>query len=137
MSLKASANTKTSKAMYARSKGEFIMSVPNWNKKLEEVLGYKTQEITKISPRTGNEYQTDAIATLNVVSTGSVDSLEDGKFRYSIVDTVKGLEYSIKTTNKVDVKFGTVLRFTMVVGGSTNSGGWYSADSVEEVKRSA
>ena len=46
------------------------MATPSWNKKLSEVLGYQTQEITKVSPRTGNEYTTDAIAVLNVASTG-------------------------------------------------------------------
>lgn len=114
-----------------------IMATPSWNKKLSEVLGYQTQEITKVSPRTGNEYTTDAIAVLNVASTGSVDDLGDGFYRYSIVDTQKGFEFLIKTANKVDVKFGTPLSFKMVVGGSLDNGrGWYSAESVMEIKRS-
>ncbi|MBO0421373.1 hypothetical protein [Enterococcus plantarum] len=113
------------------------MTKPNWNKTLKEVLGYETQAITKTSPRTGNEYTTDAIPVLKVLSTGSVESLEDGKFRYSIVDPTKGFEYAIKVAEKVDVKFGTQLAFKMVVGGSTNSGGWYSADSVQVVPHNA
>lgn len=112
------------------------MSKPNWNKKLAEVLGYPTQEITKISPRTGNEYQTDAIPALNISSTGIVTPLDDGYFRYSVVDTQKQLEYEIKVKSKIDVQLGTPLSFKMVVGGSLDNGrSWYSADSVEVLKR--
>lgn len=114
------------------------MSKPNWNKKLAEVLGYQTQEITKVSPKKGTEYKTDAIPILNVMSTGLVDDLEDGFHRYSIVDTQKGLEFEIKTANKVDVSFGTPLSFKMVVGGALDKGhSWYGADSVEVIKRNA
>ncbi len=112
------------------------MTKPTWEKKLSEVLGYQTREITKISPRTGNEYITDAIPTLNISSTGIVSSLDDGYFRYSVVDTQKQLEYEIKVKNKIDVQLGTPLSFKNVVGGSLDNGrSWYSADSVEVLKR--
>ena len=118
-------------------KGINIIMTPKWTKSLADVLGYQTQEITKISPRTGNEYQTDSIAVLKVFSTGSIEALADDKYRYSVVDPTKNLEYAIKTSNKVDTKFGNVLLFRNVVGGATNSGGWYSADSVEVVQKNA
>ncbi|WP_270290013.1 hypothetical protein [Enterococcus casseliflavus] len=110
---------------------------PNWIPRLKDVLGHETQEITLTSPRTGNQYTTDAISNLKVVSTGSIEETDDGKYRYSIVDTTKNLEYRIKTDNKVDVKFGTILVFKNVRGGATNRGGWYAADSVEVVNRNA
>lgn len=113
------------------------MVQPNWNPKLKDVLGHETQEVTMISPRTGNEYKTDIIPQLKVFATGSVEETDDGKYRYSIVDTVKNLEYAIKTDNKIDVKFGTILIFKNIRGGATNRGGWYSADSVEVVTRNA
>lgn len=113
------------------------MSQPSWNKSLQEVLGHDTKEITLISPRTKNEYQTDVVLQLKVVSTGSIEPTEDGKYRYSIVDTTENLEYSIKTNNQVDVKFSTVLVFKNVRGGATKTGGWYASDSVELVQRNA
>lgn len=134
MSLKVSAMLQRHYCIYSKKatqKGIDIMS-PNWEKKLTEVLGYPTQEITKISPRTSNEYKTDAILELKVLSTGSMEALEDGKYRYTIADPNQGLDYSIKTANKIEVKFGTTLLFKNVVGGATKNGaGWYSADSVE------
>ena len=114
------------------------MATPNWNKKLSEVLGYQTQEITKVSTNSGKEYQTEAIPVLNVMSTGSIDDLGNGFYRYSIVDTTKGLEFLIKTANKVEAGFGTPLSFKLVTGGKLDSGHtWYSADSVEVMKRNA
>jgi hypothetical protein len=114
------------------------MAKPEWQKRLEQVLGHKTIEISKISQRTGNEYKTDAIQALNVFSTGSFEQTADGKFRYAVVDPQQGLEYNIKAPNQVEVKFGVVLSFKNVCGGSTpNGGGWYSADSVAIVQRNA
>jgi len=113
------------------------MAQPNWTPKLRDVLGHETKEVTMLSPRTGNEYKTDVIPQLKVVSTGSVEVTEDGKFRYSIVDTAKNLEYAIKVENKVEVKFGTILVFKNVRGGATTKGGWYAGDSVDVVTRNA
>lgn len=113
------------------------MALPNWNPKLRDVLGHETQEATMISPRTGNEYKTDIIPVLKVVSTGSIEEMDDEKYRYSIVDTTQNLEYAIKVGNKVDVKFGTLLIFKNVRGGATSRGGWYASDSVEVVSRNA
>lgn len=71
-----------------------------------------------VSEKTGNEYTTDVVPVLNVLS---IDSLEevDGKFKYPVVDTKNDLEYTIKTSNKVDVKFGTLLQFKNIRGGAT------------------
>lgn len=113
------------------------MVQPSWNPKLKDVLGHDTKEIPMISPRTGNEYHAEVIPELKVVSTGSVEETDDGKYRYSIVDTTKNLEYAIKVENKIDVKFAMVLLFTNVRGGATAHGGWYSADNVQEVPRNA
>lgn len=111
------------------------MSQPSWNPKLKEVLGHETKEITLLSQRTGNEYKTDVIPLLKTLSTGSIEETEDGKYRYSIVDTANNLEYAIKTENKIEVKFGMILAFTNVRGGATTNGGWYGADSVQQVQR--
>lgn len=112
---------------------------PTWKKNLQEVLKHETQEVTLVSPKSGNEYQTDVIQSLKVASTGSVEETTDRKFRYSVVDTINDLEYSIKTENKVDVKFGNVLLFRVVRGGAleSNAMGWFSAKSVELVKNNA
>lgn len=113
------------------------MAQPNWNPRLKDVLGHDTKEVSMISPRTGNEYKAEVIPELKVVSTGSVEETDDGKYRYPIVDTTKNLEYAIKVENKIDVKFGVVLLFKNVRGGATSRGGWYSADSVQVVPRNA
>lgn len=47
------------------------MSKPNWTPRLSDVLKHKTVEIKAHSNRTGNDYITDVIQTLRVVSTGS------------------------------------------------------------------
>lgn len=113
------------------------MAKTNWNRSLEEVLKQKTQSKVMVSEKTGNEYTADVVPILNVVSIGSIEEI-DGKFKYSIVDTNNDLEYTIKTSNKVDVKFGTILQFKNVRGGATTNGvGWYAADSVAVVQRNA
>lgn len=123
-------------SIFIKNEKEVIsMSQPNWNPKLKNVLGHETKEISLISQRTGNEYKTDVIPLLKTLSTGSIEETEDGKYRYSIVDTANNLEYAIKTENQIDVKFGMVLAFKNVRGGATNHGGWYAADSVQHVQR--
>ncbi|WP_162841366.1 hypothetical protein [Streptococcus suis] len=111
------------------------MAKTNWNRTLEEVLKHKSQPKEMVSEKTGNKYITDVIPILTVVSIGSIEEI-DGKYKYSIVDTSNDLEYVIKTSNKVDVKFGTILQFKNVRGGATQNGiGWYAADSVAVVQR--
>lgn len=113
------------------------MAKTNWNRSLSEVTKQQTQPKLMISEKTGNEYTTDVIPVLNVLSIGSIEEV-DGKFKYPIVDTKNDLEYSIKVPNKVDVKFGTLLQFKNVRGGTTDNGvGWYAADSVTVVQRNA
>lgn len=113
------------------------MAKTNWNRTLAEVLKQETQPKVMISDKTGNEYTTDVIPTLKVVSIGSIEEI-DGKYKYSVVDTINDLEYTIKVPNKVEIKFGTVLNFVNVRGGSTANGiGWYAADSVAVVTRNA
>lgn len=114
-----------------------LMAKTNWNRTLEEVLKQKTQTKVMVSEKTGNEYTTDVIPVLTVVSIGSIEEV-DGKFKYSIVDTKNDLEYVIKVPNQIEVKFGTILQFQNVRGGSTSNGiGWYAADSVAVVQRNA
>ncbi|GAB6742079.1 hypothetical protein BOVMAS36_16380 [Streptococcus uberis] len=113
------------------------MAKTNWNRTLNEVLKQKTQPNVMVSEKTGNEYITDVVPTLNVLSIGYIEEI-DGKLKYSIVDTKHDLEYIIKAPNKVDVKFGTILQFKNVRGGVTTNGtGWYTADSVAVVQRNA
>ena len=111
------------------------MAKTKWSRTLEEVLSQKTEQKVFISEKTGNEYVVDVIPILNVLSIGSYEVVDDG-YKYSIVDTTNDLEYTIKTSNLVEVTFGTVLQFKNVRGGSTANGiGWYKADSVSVVKR--
>ena len=113
------------------------MAKPSWNKTLSEVLKQQTRTVTLKSQKPGNEYQTDVIPNLVVLSTGSVETVAD-KYIYSVVDTQNDLEYSIKVSNKVDVDFGDRLQFKNVRGGVTSSGfGWYAAESVTAVQRNA
>lgn len=111
------------------------MAKTNWNRTLSEVLKQKTQPKILVSEKTGNEYTTDVVPVLTVLSIGSIEEV-DGKYKYSIVDNTNDLEYVIKVPNRVDVKFGTILQFKNVRGGATSNGiGWYSADSVAVVQR--
>ncbi|HFU3707093.1 TPA: hypothetical protein ACGOY7_000667 [Streptococcus suis] len=111
------------------------MAKTNWNRTLEEVLKQKTQPKVMVSEKNGNEYTADVVPVLKVVSIGSIEEI-DGKFKYSIVDTSNDLEYVIKTSNKVDVKFGTILQFKNVRGGATQNGiGWYAADTVQVIEK--
>lgn len=110
----------------------------NWNRTLGEVLNQETQLIELVSEKTGNSYTTEVVPTLNVYSIGSVEELDGSKYRYPVVDPSNELEYSIKVSKKVDVKFGTILQFKNVRGGATTNGvGWYAADSVAVVQRNA
>lgn len=109
------------------------MSKPTWIKPLAEVLRYPTIEISLVSEKTGNTYTAEVIKELKVLSTGSVEETPDGKFKYSIVDPKNNLEYSIKAPMKVEPRFGTTLVFKIVRGGPTNSGSWFTCDSVEVV----
>lgn len=115
------------------------MANPKWVRELSEVLGYPTKPTTLTSAKTGNEYTTDIIPQLKVLSNGLIEENGDGKFSYSVVDTSKKLEYTIKTGNKIaDLKFGNTLLFHVVRGGMTGNGrGWYAADSVEVVNQNA
>ncbi len=113
------------------------MAKTNWNRTLAEVLMHETQPKVMTSEKTGNEYTADVIPNLKVVSIGSIEEV-DGKYKYSVVDTINDLEYTIKVPNKVEIKFGTVLNFVNVRGGATSNGiGWYAADSVAVVQRNA
>lgn len=113
------------------------MAKPNWTPKLADVLKHKTVEVEMHSVRTGNDYKTDVIPILRVLSVGSVEELEDNNYRYAIADNLCGLEYEIKVAKKVDVKFGTILEFKNVRGGATSRGGWYAADDVNVIQRNA
>ncbi|ELL5562798.1 TPA: hypothetical protein ACF87N_002828 [Staphylococcus aureus] len=113
------------------------MSKPIWTPTLKQVLKHDTEEVNLVSERTGNEYTAEVIPHLKVVSTGSVDETNDGKYRYAVVDTKHGLEYEIKVNKKINVQFGMALEFTEVRGGPTKSGGWYAAKTVVPVQNNA
>ncbi|HFI0935106.1 hypothetical protein ACTGVN_02995 [Streptococcus suis] len=111
------------------------MAKTSWYKTLEEVLKHKTITVKLISEKTGNEYEAEVVEKLKVLSTGAYEATADGKFKYSIVDVQNNLEYVIKTSNFVEVQFGTTLEFKNIRGGATSNGvGWYVADSVTIVK---
>ncbi|MBS9339185.1 hypothetical protein G6R29_06075 [Fructobacillus sp. M2-14] len=112
------------------------MAKPQWTRTLSQVLGKDTQEITMISEKTGKEYTTDIIPVYGAISTGIVEKTPDGKYRYSVVDNKNNYELSVKVNQKFDVRFGMVLAFNNLRGGSLQNGtGWYAADSVQEVKK--
>lgn len=114
------------------------MAKPKWQKSISEVLMHASVEKVYTSPKTGNEYTADTIPKLKLFSTGSVEDLGEGKFRYPVVDNQHHFEYEIKTSNLVEVQLGTLLVFENVRGGMLNNGtGWYAADSVTVEKRNA
>ncbi len=114
------------------------MSKPTWIKPLSEVLKQTTQIKSFVSDKTGNEYTTDTIPELIVYSVSPAEETEDGKYKYNITDVKNDLQYTIKTKNRVDTNFGKTLKFYNVRGGALQNGlGWYAADSVELVQRSA
>lgn len=115
------------------------MVKPNWNIALSDVLKHPTQQITKISNKTGKEYQTEAISELNVILVGTPEEvLKDNIVStiYPIHDPKAKLEYQIKVLGKnKNLVFGSHVLLKNVVGGSTNSGGWYQADSIEDTNK--
>lgn len=111
------------------------MARPDWKPKLGTVLKHETVEVERYSEKTGNNYKTDVIARLQVLSVGSIEDLEDGNYRYAIADNATGLEYEIKAPKKVDIRFGTALEFINVCGGETARGGWYKAEDVNVIQR--
>ncbi|HFI2691655.1 TPA: hypothetical protein ACGO0Y_000715 [Streptococcus suis] len=112
------------------------MAKPSWKKNLSEVLKQQTTTLTLLSEKTGNEYTVDVVSALKVLSTGTFEKTEDGKYRYSIVDVSNNLEYSIKAPDLIEVSFGQVLHFKNIRGGETSNGnGWYAADSVTLVEK--
>lgn len=64
-----------------------------------------------------------------------MESLENGNFKYSIVDNATGLDYEVQAPEKIAVRFGMQLEFINVCGGETSRGGWYKADKVAEISR--
>lgn len=124
------------KSDHALSYGGNLMAKPNWKKELSEVLLQKTSSLTLVSEKTGNEYTINVVPILKVLSIGTCEQTDDGKYRYSIVDVAHNLEYVIKAPNFVEVAFGQVLQFKNVRGGETSNGnGWYSAESVSLVEK--
>lgn len=109
------------------------MARPDWRNKLSNVLKHETVVIEKYSEKTNNNYNADAIPILRVLSVGSIEDLGDGNWRYAIVDSEVGLEYEIKVSKKIEVRFGLTLEFMNVVGGETTRGGWYNADDVRMI----
>lgn len=104
---------------------------PVWTRSLSEVLKHNTKSVELVSERTGKTYTTDIIEKLGVYAIGAPEALEDGKYRYSVIDRDNNLEYKIKAPNKVNSKFGDVLVVLNLRGGALNNGkGWYSADKV-------
>ena len=114
------------------------MAIPSWTRTLSEVLNHETQSRTLVSEKNGNEYTTDVISELIVYSVSPAEETEDGKYKYNITDVKNDLQYTIKTKKRVDTHFGKTLKFYNVRGGALQNGlGWYAADSVELVQRSA
>ena len=109
----------------------------DFTKNLQEVTHQVTEQIMKVSPQTGNEYQAEVIKKLRVHAVSSPTE-KNGKYVYSIIDTKNDLEYSITAPNQVDAKFAAQLEFTNVTGGLLNTGiVWFSADSVAIIPRNA
>lgn len=112
-----------------------MAKTPLWTKKLSEVLGYQTTQITRKSERTGNTYQVDVIPRLELVSMGEAEEVvkEDGQksYRYSVFDMKKDLQYQVTCPNLIKVNGVKQVVFVNLTGGALNNGrGWYKADSV-------
>lgn len=109
------------------------MAKPNWTLSLEQVLKRPTIKLSKISQKTGNEYNAEVIERVVLTLAGSPE-VGDGFVKYPIADTKTKLEYTIKVEEKIlsDLNFGQHLLFKNITGGALKSGGWYKADSVEK-----
>ena len=108
---------------------------PSFKRKLDEVLGHPTIE-KELVKADGGFWKAEVVERVRLASTGSVQATKDNQYRYSIVDINNNLEYEIKAPQKIDVKFGTVLEFKNLIGGSFDNGGtWFKADSVSVVER--
>lgn len=102
-----------------------------------EILGgYKTRQVTKTSKRTGKEYQVDVVPMLEVYAVSGVTIMnrEDGttRYKYSVTDPNRDLQYDISAPNKIDTKFGNVIQLHNVTCGviPNTSRVWVSAESV-------
>lgn len=106
-------------------------------KTVGEILGgYKTKTVTKTSKRTGRDYQVEAVPSMEVYAVSKATPVvrEDGsrRYKYSVSDPNADLQYDITAPNRVDVKFGTIIRCTNVTCGviPDTSRVWVTADSV-------
>ena len=95
-----------------------MAKVPNWNRKLSEVLGYQTQTVVKKSEKTGNTYSAEVIPRIELVCMGAPEEVvkKDAPtaYRYTMFDS--GAKQVILTN---------------LTGGALSNGrGWYKADSI-------
>lgn len=112
-----------------------MAKVPNWNRKLSEVLGYQTQTVVKKSEKTGNTYSAEVIPRIELVCMGAPEEVvkKDAPtaYRYTMFDMKKNLTYSVKCPNLVQISGAKQVILTNLTGGALSNGrGWYKADSI-------
>lgn len=112
-----------------------MAKVPNWNRKLSEVLGYQTQTVVKKSEKTGNTYNAEVIPRIELVCMGAPEEVvkKDAPtaYRYTMFDMKKNLTYSVKCPNLLQISGAKQVILTNLTGGALSNGrGWYKADSI-------
>lgn len=117
------------------------MQTPHWNRTLGEVLNRQTVKMKLVS-KSGTEYTTDVIPKLDLIAVGSATAKKDENGRitgysYQVYDSMNDLgNFSITTTNLVEVKTVKKMQFVNVRGGSLSSraSGWFKADRAVALK---
>ncbi len=121
-----------------KERDKFTMKKISFIKTLAEASGQETYMVKLKSPRTGNEYTTEAFDA-ELVALGQPEKIEKVKedgtkitvYNYEIFDALHDLGYRIQAPAKVPTKSYTKLIFKQVTGGSTGNGYWMKAKSVE------
>lgn len=113
------------------------MAKPTFIKSLDQVLGYDTKTVKKVSAK-GTEYESEIVPFIDLFIAGEPEKAfkndEEG-WRYPVADVSKKLNYSIKVIGpRIKVNFGQSVRFVAVTGGALgNNNAWFSAEKITKV----
>lgn len=102
---------------------------------LSEVLGVQTTEVTRVSTKTGNEYQATIVEKYPAIYTGIMEDVagEDNLVKYTVMNREKTLKLVVKAPFINCNPLDTVV-FIGLTGGALNNGAWFSAEDVKILK---
>lgn len=101
---------------------------------LGEVLQSETEQVTRISDRTGKEYKAEVVKTFSGIFTGVWNETDNPDFiKYQVANYTKGLLLDIKAPKIDGVIMGKTLVFYNLTGGAlpTGNGTWFNAEQVK------